>query len=67
MPQYRFYLIDSDGGVSKPPIIVECKDDDEALIRSREYAAQNDIEIWQSDRWVGQTEHAAVGTTKPQP
>jgi hypothetical protein len=67
MPEYRLYLIDSDGGVSKPPITIECKGDDEALVRSRDYASHNTIEIWQSDRWVGETESAAVGTTKPPP
>lgn len=54
MPKYRFYVVKSDGDVVGLPIIVECKDDDEALHRAQEYTAQNTIEIWESERWVGQ-------------
>lgn len=67
MPNYRFYLIRSDDGAARLPIIVECKNDDEALNRAQEYAAHNTIEVWESDRWVGQVERADAGTTKHSP
>lgn len=54
MAQYRFYLIKSDGGVARFPIIIECRDDEEALARGRSYAAQNAVEVWMLDRRIAQ-------------
>jgi hypothetical protein len=46
VPHYRIYFIGQDGHVSKPPAIVECADDEEAIQKTKQFLDGQDIELW---------------------
>lgn len=50
---YRLYKLDHDNRVSGPPQIIECDDDDAALIEAHRYVDGHAIEIWRNDKRVG--------------
>lgn len=49
---YRFYKLDQNGKMFAPPAIVECADDDEAVLHGQTLAGECAIEIWQLNRRV---------------
>ena len=53
MIAYRFYRLDWNDRVDGPPQIVECGDDDAALIEARNYVDGHAIEIWRDNKRVG--------------
>ena len=50
MPAYRFYKIDSNGHITGPAPIVECRDDQAAIREARLLVDDCDIEIWHETR-----------------
>jgi hypothetical protein len=56
MPEYRAYIIGSDGHfVSSVPL--ECADDAVATKQAERLVDGQDIELWQRDRKVARFEH----------
>ena len=53
MIAYRFYKIDRDDHVDGPPQVLQCEDDDAALVEARKLVDGYAIEIWRDDRRVG--------------
>jgi len=50
---YRFYKIDRNDPVDGPPHVLECEDDDAALVEARKYVDGRAIEIWRDNTRVG--------------
>ena len=52
MPEYRFYLMDKDGHIDKPPITHDLPDDDAARAEASQLVEGRAVEIWQGARIV---------------
>jgi hypothetical protein len=52
MVTYRIYRIDKANQLQGPGIVVECEDDDAALIKAQEYVDGLAVEIWDEARKV---------------
>lgn len=52
MPAYRMYFLDAEGRVFRPPEILECADDQEAIEQAKKFVDGLDIEVWESSRVV---------------
>jgi hypothetical protein len=46
MPTYRVYFLDEGAHISRPAVIIECANNDEAKQRARQYIDGKDIEVW---------------------
>ena len=58
MGDYRVYKLDKSGKATGPPYIVQCEDDDAALVLARRLADGQIREIWEGARRV-----ATISTT----
>jgi hypothetical protein len=56
MPEYRVYVIGSDGHFQQA-LPLECADDAEAMERAEQLVDGHDIELWQRDRKVAKFAH----------
>jgi hypothetical protein len=56
MPEYRAYIVGSDGHFSNFQV-VECADDDEAMEQARQLVDGHDIELWQRARKIATFHH----------
>ena len=52
MSDYRVYKLDKSGKTTGPPYIVQCEDDDAALILARRLVDGEIREIWEGARRV---------------
>ena len=52
MADYRIYKLDKDGRIVGPPVVVNCEDDDAALIVAQQYVDGLAIELWADARRV---------------
>ena len=52
MLDYRVYILDEDGRVSRVPQIIRCASDADATRRARRLQSHLAIEVWQSKRLV---------------
>ena len=52
MSDYRVYKLDESGKTTGPPYIVQCEDDDAALILARRFVDGEIREIWEGARRV---------------
>lgn len=52
MLAYRVYVVDRDGHVKDVPRVIECKDDEEAILRAKQLLDGHPIEIWEGARVV---------------
>jgi hypothetical protein len=52
MREYRFYTLGGDDHVARPPDIVECQDDQEAIAKALYLFDGAPIEIWDGERLV---------------
>jgi hypothetical protein len=52
MPEYRVYIIGSDGHFFRSAVPLDCADDEEAIKRSKQLFGGHDVELWQHDRKV---------------
>jgi hypothetical protein len=56
MPEYRVYIIGSDGHFHSA-VPLECADDIEATKQARKLADGHDVELWQRDRKIARFGH----------
>jgi hypothetical protein len=52
MREYRFHTLGDDGHIARPPDIVECQDDHDAIAKALCIFDGLPIEIWDGDRLV---------------
>ena len=52
MPDYRFYVVNKDGHIAGPPLVVDCADDEAAVKEAKQLVDGGVIEIWQRARKV---------------
>ncbi len=52
MPKYRVYFVDRTKHFSRPPEIVECDDDQEAIQKAKQLLDGLDVELWDGPRMV---------------
>jgi hypothetical protein len=52
MVAYRIYRVDEAGHIQGPPIVIECEDDDDALLKAQRYVDGLAVEIWDGARQV---------------
>jgi hypothetical protein len=50
---YRIYQVDREGRVFGAPHIIQCDDDDAALVEGRNYIDRRAVEIWRDHKRVG--------------
>ena len=56
MPEYRVYIVGSDGHFQRSiPLI--CAGDDEAKVKAQQLVDGHDLELWQRDRKIASFEH----------
>ncbi len=56
MPEYRAYVIGSDGHFYRV-VPLDCADDTEAMEQAKQLLDGHDIELWQLDRKVARLDH----------
>jgi len=56
MPEYRVYVIGSDGHF-RSSLELECADDDEAMGQAKMLVDGHDVELWQRARKVAKFDH----------
>jgi hypothetical protein len=56
MPEYRVYIIGSDGHFFNS-VPLECADDDEATEKAKQLLDGHDVELWQRDRKIAKFDH----------
>jgi hypothetical protein len=56
MPDYRAYLIGSDGRFCKS-IALDLPDEATAIAAAKQLVDGHDVELWQRDRKIGKFEH----------
>jgi hypothetical protein len=63
MPDYRAYIIDSDGQFQES-VPLECADDNVAIIKAKQFVDGHHVELWQRTRKIATFEPKTV---RPQP
>jgi hypothetical protein len=63
MPIYRLYALTSECHFGGPPNIVDCRDDQAAVVRAKQSLDGRSIEIWNGSRLVARLspESAPIG------
>ncbi|WP_375415525.1 hypothetical protein [uncultured Bradyrhizobium sp.] len=56
MPEYRVYLIGSDGHFFNS-VALECADDEAASERAKQLVDGHDVELWRRDRKIATFNH----------
>jgi hypothetical protein len=56
MPEYRAYIVGSDGHFHSS-VPLECADDDVAMKKAKQLVDGHDVELWQRTRKVATFEH----------
>lgn len=56
MPEYRVYLVGSDGRFISS-VSLECADDTEATEQAKQLVDAHDVELWQRARKIAQFQH----------
>ena len=56
MPEYRVYVIGSDGHFQSS-VALECADDNEAMEQTRQIVDGHDVELWQRARKIAKFDH----------
>ena len=52
MPAYRIYSITRDEHIAKPPLVVDCADDQEAIRKAQQAVNGQDVEVWDEGRFI---------------
>ena len=52
MAEYRLYTLNSFDAISRPPEVIECADDSEAIQKATQLLDGHAIEVWQAARVV---------------
>jgi hypothetical protein len=63
MPDYRVYIVGSDGHFSDV-VPLECADDGEAVEQAKQLVDGHDVELWQRDRKVATFERKPKQVSK---
>lgn len=53
MTAYRLFELDRNDRLMGPAQVIECDDDDAALIEARRYVDGHAVEIWRDDERIG--------------
>jgi len=61
MPAYRVYVLTKDNRVIGPPKIIECRGEQEALVKAQEFAEDHDVELWDGARLIARLPATQVG------
>jgi hypothetical protein len=62
MPSYRIYLLDDDDHISRPPDILECADEQEAIGKAAPQATSGKaVELWEGARLIVRIQRATKG------
>jgi hypothetical protein len=59
MPEYRVYIIGSDGHFQSS-VALECADDEEATRKAEQLVDGHDVELWQRARKIAKFEHKST-------
>lgn len=57
MPTYRVYFIDRGAHISRPPEVIECANNDEAVKKARQFIDGHAIELWREGLLVAKFPH----------
>jgi hypothetical protein len=52
MPEYRVYTFAKNGHINKPAVVMDCKDDTEAVTYAQGLLNGQAIEVWSAERIV---------------
>jgi hypothetical protein len=52
MRAYRVYFLDKGAHISRPPVIIECADDQQAIAKAKTLLDGQTIELWRDDYLV---------------
>jgi hypothetical protein len=52
MAVYRIYALEADGHYKQPPHVIECENDDEAIVAAQPFINGKSIEVWDGDKLV---------------
>jgi hypothetical protein len=52
MLEYRVYAFEKNGHIKKPPVVIDCKDDAEAVKNAQRLLNGQAIEVWSNERIV---------------
>jgi hypothetical protein len=58
MAEYRAYIVDKDGLISRPIGLV-CPDDETAMEYAKQFVEGHDVELWQHDCRIATFKHKA--------
>ena len=53
MPSYRVYKVDPEGHIAEPPWVIECEDDEQAMLAAGRYLDGKSLEVWDGSRRIG--------------
>ena len=56
MPEYRIYIVGSDGHFHSS-VPLECDDDTDAMEKAKQLVYGHDVELWQRDRKIARFDH----------
>jgi hypothetical protein len=49
---YRAFLVDRQGNIMRPPEVLDCADDDEAVNKAQQLVNRCNVEIWDRERFI---------------
>jgi hypothetical protein len=52
VPSYRIFFLDQAAHISKPAVVLECDNDDQAIKQAKKYTDDHDIELWRGAHLV---------------
>jgi hypothetical protein len=52
MPTYRVFFLDTQNRVTLPAQDIDATDDQEAIVKARQYIDGRDIELWDGPRFI---------------
>jgi len=52
VPEYRIFFVNQERFITGPPKIIDCADDQEAIMHAKQFIDGRDIELWEKSRCV---------------
>jgi len=59
MREYRIFFLDPDARITRPPQIIVCADDQEAIQKANQFIDGRDIELWEKARFIVRFPHTS--------
>jgi hypothetical protein len=53
MPSYRVYRVDPEGHITEPAWVLECEDDEQAILAAGRSLDGKSLEVWDGSRRIG--------------